>query len=89
MDPKQLDNTKQFTNYVLSVYNLIQSQLITNHHSVVSRAGSTALVNIMYNNKMILLNTGDTRAIACSFNNKAVQLTEDHRPNSKTEYRKR
>lgn len=84
----QINNTDRFKNYVKSVYNAVQSKLITNHSRVAKFTGSTALVALIFNNLLYVINLGDCRAIACNIRNRSVQLSVDHKPGNPDETRR-
>ena len=54
--------------------------------TIIDKSGSCALVMLILKNMLYIANVGDSRGIA-SLNNgqKYISITEDHRPNSKTE----
>ena len=56
------------------------------------KSGSTCCLSLLSNKNLICVNVGDSRAILCSCNDKnewkASQLTKDHKPLDKEEYRR-
>ena len=56
------------------------------------KSGSTVCLSLLYNKSLICANLGDSRAILCSCNEKnewkASQLTKDHKPMDKEEYKR-
>ena len=56
------------------------------------KSGSTLCLSLLSNKNLICANVGDSRAILCSCNDKnewkASQLTKDHKPMDKEEYRR-
>ena len=56
------------------------------------KSGSTVCLSLLYNKNLICANLGDSRIILCSCNEKnewkASQLTKDHKPMDKDEYKR-
>ena len=56
------------------------------------KSGSTVCLSLLYNKNLICANLGDSRTILCSCNEKnewkASQLTKDHKPMDKEEYKR-
>lgn len=82
-------NSKLVSKYINYVFNDIQNNLEKDHPRSCNYTGSTALCGIVakHNNKNILwvANVGDSRAVLCNSKNEAVQLSQDHKPNSEIE----
>ena len=80
--------------------NKIDNDLLKSKQSFdTEKSGSTACLGILYNKNLFLANIGDSRAILCSFTNtinnnipqsiwKSSQLTKDHKPKDKHEYKR-
>ena len=69
------------------------SDLIKSKHSFdTEKSGSTVCLLLLSNKNLICANLGDSRAILCSCNDKkewkASQLTKDHKPMDKEEYKR-
>jgi serine/threonine protein phosphatase PrpC len=69
------------------------SDLIKSKHSFdTEKSGSTVCLLLLSNKNLICANLGDSRAILCSCNEKkewkASQLTKDHKPMDKEEYKR-
>ncbi|XP_055642542.1 protein phosphatase 1L isoform X2 [Toxorhynchites rutilus septentrionalis] len=43
-------------------------------------AGTTALIAVMHNTKLIVANVGDSRGVMCDFKGNAIPLSFDHKP---------
>lgn len=74
--------------YVKQVFSSVQTILRDKYKKMATQCGSTCLVatHFLCNNKeyVIVLNTGDSRCIIGG-KDSAVQITEDHKPNTETE----
>ena len=80
--------------------NKIDNDLLKSKQSFdTEKSGSTACLGILYNKNLFLANIGDSRAILCSCTNtinnnipqsiwKSSQLTKDHKPKDKHEYKR-
>lgn len=84
---KIYNNKDLSSKYIKEVYDTLQNKLELEYHDAVKYIGSTSNNIIIYkknneNYSMIVINTGDSRSIKCSSNDKAIQLSEDHKPNS-------
>ena len=62
----------------------IQQNLIKSNKIIAEEMGSTCLCALVNENKLQVMNVGDCRAVIAN-NKKAIQLTDDHKPNSKVE----
>ncbi len=89
---KNLKNlsTKETKFIINKIFDKVQEKLVENHPIASNRCGSTACCGLNYrnsNNENILwiMNTGDSRSILCNHQNKAIQLSFDHKPNTKIE----
>jgi serine/threonine protein phosphatase PrpC len=83
-------NTKETSNYIKNIFDLVQQNLIKYHPRASSYCGSTALCGIqtldsMGKKSIWVTNVGDSRAVLCKRNNQAKALSEDHKPNSRKE----
>jgi len=84
-------NTKNSSKLFNYVFNDTQEKLIKKHPKAVNWCGSTALCGIIanhnkYDKKILwIANVGDSRAVLCNSKNEPVQLSTDHKPNSKSE----
>ena len=62
------------------------------HNFDTEKSGSTVCLSLLFNKNLICANIGDSRAILCSCNEKnewkASQLTKDHKPTDKEEYKR-
>jgi len=79
--------------YFLSIYDMIQTNMMEHHPRAIQYCGSTACIAIQAidsKNRNILwvINVGDSRAIKCNKNNIAEQLSQDHKPNVPEEKRR-
>lgn len=84
--------TKQekITDYILKIYDMIQTKMKEHHPRAVQYCGSTACVAIQAKDKhnknlLWIINVGDSRAVKCNKNDIAEQLSQDHKPNVPTE----
>jgi serine/threonine protein phosphatase PrpC len=81
--------TETSIKYFNKIYNAIQNKLMIKHPRAIQYSGSTACVCIEYKdklkNKLWILNVGDSRIIKCNKSNIAIQLSQDHKPNSPEE----
>ena len=89
-NPITFDNKKKVSNTIKKIYNKINDDLKQKHPRMSLYCGSTALVCILsknIKNKLILwvINVGDSRGVLCNKKWKAMQLSEDHKPNTKLE----
>jgi len=82
-------NKKTASNYFYKAFDKIQKNLEKSHPRAVKYCGSTALCGINYKHKsssmLWMLNVGDSRAVMCNKQGLAVQLTQDHKPNTPEE----
>ena len=91
IDTKVYNNSKQSSKIFNHIFNEVQEKLVKNHPKAVNWCGSTALCGLIsrhpsYDKKILwIVNVGDSRAVLCNKNNEAVQLSIDHKPNSKNE----
>ena len=91
MDTKVYSNSKSSSKLFNYIFNEVQQKLVQKHPKAVNWCGSTALCGLItkhhtYDKKILwIINVGDSRAVLCNHNNEAVQLSIDHKPNSKSE----
>lgn len=82
---------EQFSKYANHVFDILQKKLIDEHPRAVNYCGSTACISIHCIDKenklsyLWVLNVGDSRAVLSNKNGLAVQLSQDHKPNSPEE----
>ena len=81
-------------------FNKIDNDLLKSKQSFdTEKSGSTTCLGILYNKNLFVANIGDSRAILCSCTNsiennipqniwKSSQLTKDHKPKDKHEYKR-
>ena len=91
IDTTVYTNSNSASKFLNGVFNEVQSKLETKHPRAVNYTGSTALCGVISKhptlNKRILwiANVGDSRAVMCNSKDEAVQLSQDHKPNSTLE----
>lgn len=84
-------NTQSASKIFNNIFNLTEQKLEKNHPRAVNYTGSTALCGVIskhpnYNKKILwIANVGDSRAVLCNHQGDAVQLSQDHKPNSASE----
>ena len=84
-------NTASASKHLNKVFNELETKLEEKHPRAVNYTGSTALCGIISKNKntnkevLWIANVGDSRAVLCNSSNNAVQLSQDHKPNSVSE----
>ena len=84
-------NTQSTSKFLNHVFNEVEMKLEKDHPRACNYTGSTALCGLISkhptNGKKILwiANVGDSRAVMLNGNNEVVQLSQDHKPNTKTE----
>lgn len=98
--PKQFAKSQESSTYTNSnsaskllngIFNDVEKKLEDKHPRAVNYTGSTALCGVISRhpttNKDILwiANVGDSRAVLYNHKNEAIQLSQDHKPNSKSE----
>ena len=71
-------------NYLNSIFTKIDENLKKENPNL-NNSGSTSLIIIYINQKILCLNIGDSRSIYITKNNKPIQISEDHKPNLKKE----
>ena len=85
---EEFKETKDYSKYIIKVFDNIQKELINNNVKANSM-GSTSLITILYqkNNKNLLkvINLGDCRIILCNKYNIGIQLSKDHKPDKPDE----
>ena len=85
----EFNNKLEVSKYILKTYSKIQHDLEKKHPRMSQYSGSTASTCILskYKNQFNLwvINVGDSRGVLCNKNNQAVQLSQDHKPNVKSE----
>lgn len=76
---------KEFLDMIVADFQTSFKQT-SNRQASINRAGSCALVTLIIDQKLYIINVGDSRAVA-SLRNGAEQLalTVDHKPTEKTE----
>ena len=85
------NNTSSASKFLNHVFNEVERKLEKNHPRAVNYTGSTALCGVISKNtnnqKKILwiANVGDSRAVLCNYKKEAIQLSQDHKPNSTSE----
>jgi len=71
-------------NYVLDVYNSIQTILREKYKKQSDQCGSTCLIALICKHKkdkyLTVLNVGDSRGILCDSLNRVIPLSKDHKP---------
>lgn len=81
-------NSASTSKLLNNIFNKVEEKLENKHPRAVNYTGSTALCGIIskHNNfdKKILwiANVGDSRAVMCNYKDEAIQLSQDHKPNS-------
>ena len=70
-----------------NLFEIIQQLLIRKFGSKLNRVGSTALICMINNGYLNVINLGDCRCIICN-NNNPIQITIDHKPNKATEVKR-
>jgi serine/threonine protein phosphatase PrpC len=84
-------NTTTASKHLNNIFNELENKLEKKHPRAVNYTGSTALCGIISKNKnndkkvLWIANIGDSRAVLCNSNNNAIQLSQDHKPNSPSE----
>jgi len=84
-------NSNDAKKFFYGIFSQIQNKLQLDHPIAAKRCGTTALNGIIYKNRetnskyLWLLNVGDSRAVLLNHKNSTIQLTEDHKPNKKSE----
>jgi serine/threonine protein phosphatase PrpC len=80
----ELAQTNKFTieKCMLNAFKRLQTVLPKN---ISTYAGTTALVILKSSDTLYIANVGDSRAIL-NFRDKVIPVTEDHKPNTKSEY---
>lgn len=91
INKKIFHDTRTTTKYIKTVFNGIQDNLSSKHPRASNYSGSTAccgvhLLDKKKNHVLWMFNVGDSRAVLCKKNNDPLQLTQDHKPNSKEEH---
>ena len=85
---EDLKPTKDYSKYIIKIFDNIQKDLINNNIKA-NIMGSTSLISIIYqkNNKYLLkiINLGDCRSILCNKYNIGIQLSKDHKPDKPDE----
>lgn len=66
------------------LFDLVQLSLINKYQTRLNNVGSTALICIINDKYLNIINLGDCRCIICN-NNKPIQITVDHKPNKPDE----
>ena len=91
VDQKVYNSTKTSSKLFNFIFNDVQEKLCKKHPKAVNWCGSTALCGLItkhhtYDKKILwIINVGDSRAVLCNNNDEEVQLSIDHKPNSKNE----
>ena len=84
-------NSNSASKLLNGIFNDVEKKLEKKHPRAVNYTGSTALCGVISrhptNNKKILwiANVGDSRAVMCNYKDDAIQLSQDHKPNSSLE----
>ena len=85
----EYNNKLEVSKYILKAYSKIQNNLEKKHPRMSQYSGSTASTCILSKNKnqlnLWVINVGDSRGVLCNKNNVAIQLSQDHKPNVKSE----
>jgi protein phosphatase 2C family protein 2/3 len=74
-------------NHIYNIYDCIQNKLIE-FVLASKKAGSTALIAIIFDKKLKIINLGDCRAVLCNYNNIGIPLSKDHKPTSYEEFKR-
>lgn len=80
-------NRSKSIKYFKKIFDLVQSNLESDHPKAVQYCGSTCVCAVVFkqdNNKLGLwiANVGDSRAILCDKDGNSIKLSEDHKPNT-------
>ncbi len=91
VDQNIYTNSQKASKYLNNIFNEVEKKLETDHPRACNYTGSTALCGVISHHpvtgKKILwiANVGDSRAVMLNANDETVQLSQDHKPNSKLE----